>query len=69
MHRSTLKESIKFNFPFYDFFVIYYNFFKYSFIINIKEKTTNKNHSERSYIRFCEFEEIKYPIFEFKVET
>ena len=33
-----------------------------------KEKPTKKNKPARSYVRFREFEEPKYLIFEFKVE-
>ena len=31
-------------------------------------KTTKKNHPQRLYVQFCEFEEAKYQVFEFKVE-
>jgi hypothetical protein len=33
-----MRSPTKFNFPFYDFFVIYYDFFKNSTKINKKEK-------------------------------
>jgi len=62
-------SPIKFDFLFYDFFLFTMIFQRFIQNKHKKRKTTRKNHPGRSYVRFHEFEEAKYPVFEFNVKT